>query len=93
MTRVTGKNYASKAKVSTTDYGQPGGDIDVPSVSLIDGNYDTGYVSANVHSNEDLSNTPYYLTEEFSPSHDSKKKLNAGAIIEVTKILQKWILK
>ena len=25
-------------------------------------------------------NTPYYLTEEFSPSHDSKKKLNAGAI-------------
>ena len=65
VTRVTGKNYASKAKVSTTDYGQPGGDIDVPSVSLIDGNYDTGYVSANVHSNEDLSNTPYYLTMEW----------------------------
>ena len=65
VTRVTGKNYASEAKVSATDYAQPGGDIDVPSISLIDGNYDTGYTSANVHSNEDLANTPYYLTMEW----------------------------
>ena len=65
VTRVTGKNYASEAKVSATDYAQPGGDINVPSVSLIDGNYDTGYTSANVHSNEDLAKTPYYLTMEW----------------------------
>lgn len=65
VTRVTGKNYASEAKVSATDYAQPGGDIDIPSKSLIDGNYDTGYASANVHSNEDLAKTPYYLTMEW----------------------------
>lgn len=65
VTRATGKNYASEAKVSATDYAQPGGDIDIPSKSLIDGNYDTGYASANVHSNEDLAKTPYYLTMEW----------------------------
>lgn len=70
VTRVTGKNYAHKAKVSATDYVQPGGDINVPSISLIDGNYDTGYASANVHSNEDLAKIPYYLTMEWDSPLD-----------------------
>lgn len=63
--RVTAKNLAKDAIVSATDYADPSGDIDVPSKSLIDGNYDKGYASKNVHSNEDLAKTPYYLTMEW----------------------------
>ncbi len=65
VTRVNGINYAKDAKVSATDYADPSGDIDVPSKSLIDGDYDRGYASKNIKSNEDLAKSPYYLTMEW----------------------------
>lgn len=63
--RVSGINLAKDAKVSATDYADPNGDIDIPSKSLVDGDYDTGYASKNIKSNADLAKSPYYLTMEW----------------------------
>lgn len=66
VTRVINNdNLARNSKVSATDYADPNNDIDIPSKSLIDGNYDVGYASKNVKSNDDLAKTPYYLTMEW----------------------------
>ncbi len=69
VTRITGINHAKDAKVSATNFRNPGGDIDEPSKSLIDGNYDVGYISQDMSSSQ-LADTPYYLTMEWDTPKD-----------------------
>ncbi len=69
VTRITGINHAKDAKVSATNFRNPGGDIDEPSKSLIDGNYDVGYIGQDMSSSQ-LADTPYYLTMEWDTPKD-----------------------
>ena len=55
--------------MSATNFRNPGGDIDEPSKSLIDGNYDVGYIGQDMSSSQ-LADTPYYLTMEWDTPKD-----------------------